>query len=156
MLQEPSDWWVRIAKYSRDGRRILTASSDGTARLWNAENGRPLVVFEGHTEPVASAEFFPGGRRIATLSLDNTVRICNAESGQLVSVLHGSSDRFAGSMFFVNDRHIITTDQSEITQLWRQRRPEPLYGVLLLPECWLTVILAAGLAWSLRRDRRAA
>ena len=39
---------VTGAAFSQDGKRVITGSKDGTARLWNAETGAPLAVLEGH------------------------------------------------------------------------------------------------------------
>ena len=33
---------VTSAAFSPDGRRIVTASADNTARLWDAETGKPI------------------------------------------------------------------------------------------------------------------
>jgi WD40 repeat protein len=43
---------VQSAVFSPDGRRVLTASSDKTARLWEAESGKLLATFQGHTDAV--------------------------------------------------------------------------------------------------------
>src|SRR5207248_2532486 len=34
---------------SADGKRVLTGSADTTLRLWDADTGKCLRVFEGHT-----------------------------------------------------------------------------------------------------------
>ncbi|MGH2668817.1 MAG: hypothetical protein ACRDH5_06825, partial [bacterium] len=49
---------VTSAAFSPDGERILTASADGTARLWDLE-GTSLATFSGHTDEVESATFSP-------------------------------------------------------------------------------------------------
>jgi WD40 repeat protein len=36
------------AASSPDGRRIVTASEDGTARIWNAATGKEIVALRGH------------------------------------------------------------------------------------------------------------
>ncbi|MBX0331371.1 hypothetical protein K2Z83_27340 [Oscillochloris sp. ZM17-4] len=64
---------VTSAVFSPDGRRILTASYDNTARLWGAA-GQPLATLSGHTGTVTSAVFSPDGRRILTASDDGTAR----------------------------------------------------------------------------------
>jgi len=33
---------------------VVTASSDKTARLWDARDGKPLATLEGHTERVVA------------------------------------------------------------------------------------------------------
>ena len=48
------------AVFSPDGRRVLTASEDNTARLWETESGKLLTTFQGHTGVVYSAVFQPG------------------------------------------------------------------------------------------------
>src|SRR5687768_16046484 len=42
------DWSIRTATFSPDGRRILTASYDGTACMWDADSGKPVAKFIGH------------------------------------------------------------------------------------------------------------
>ncbi|MCA9962707.1 MAG: hypothetical protein KC423_00635, partial [Anaerolineales bacterium] len=54
--------------------RIVVASDDGTARLWNGE-GEVLAVLEGHTSGVNTAAFNQDGSRIVTASDDGTARV---------------------------------------------------------------------------------
>ena len=70
----------RSAVFSPDGRRVLTASRDKTAQLWEAESGKLLVTFQGHTDAVESAVFSPDGRRVLTASRDKTARLWEAVS----------------------------------------------------------------------------
>ena len=41
---------VVCCAFSPDGARVLTASSDRTARIWDAETGAQLRTLEGHTD----------------------------------------------------------------------------------------------------------
>ena len=63
------------AAFSPDGRWIVTASDDKTARVWNAANGQVLATLQGHTDVVWHAAFSPDGQRIVTASSDNTARV---------------------------------------------------------------------------------
>ena len=65
-----------------DGRRVVTASDDNTARLWDAETGTEIAVLKAHEHSVTSAAFSPDGRRVVTASSDNTARLwdtCRSE-----------------------------------------------------------------------------
>ena len=48
-----------------DGTRVLTASNDKTARVWDL-SGKELATLQGHTAGVTSAVFSPDGQRVAT------------------------------------------------------------------------------------------
>ncbi|MCA9968041.1 MAG: hypothetical protein KC423_27535, partial [Anaerolineales bacterium] len=61
------------AQFSQDGNLIVTASRDGTARLWNSA-GEPLLRLDGHQDVVESAVFDPQGQFVLTSSRDGTAR----------------------------------------------------------------------------------
>jgi TPR repeat protein len=69
---------VYSAAYSPDGTRIVTASADKTARIWDAQTGTQLAVLSGHGDRAHSAVYSPDGTRIATASDDKTARIWDA------------------------------------------------------------------------------
>jgi WD40 repeat protein len=72
----------RIA-YSRDGRRLLSVSTDGTARLWDVATATPLHTWRAHGgAAVLAGEFVPAGDRVVTLGNDSYLRLWDAESGK--------------------------------------------------------------------------
>ncbi len=62
------------AAFSPDGARILTASADKTAKLWDATSGKLIASFD-HLGSVVHALFSPDGARILTVSVDNTAKL---------------------------------------------------------------------------------
>ena len=81
------DDYVNSAAFSPNGSRIVTASSDKTARIWDAASAKEIAVLRGHDDAVLSAAFSPDGSRVVTASRDKTARIWDAASAQEIAVL---------------------------------------------------------------------
>jgi WD40 repeat protein len=79
------DAGIRFATFSPDGARIVTASWDCTARIWNSETGAPIGQPLKHDGGVLSAAFSPDGTRVVTASGDTTARIWDAVTGTPIS-----------------------------------------------------------------------
>jgi hypothetical protein len=61
--------------YRGDGLLVLTASEDGTARVWEAGTGKPVGPPLVHGERVGAAAFSPDGGTILSGSNDKTARL---------------------------------------------------------------------------------
>lgn len=85
------------AKYSSDGKRLVTCSYDGTLKMWDAMSGKCLKTFIGHKYWVMEVDFCANEDNIISYSLDGTVKIWNVSSGEIVRSfeverLNGKSD----------------------------------------------------------------
>jgi WD40 repeat protein len=75
------DDWVEDANASADGEYLVSASDDGTARVWSTRSGAPIAVLRGHRNDVTRAFFAPHPKgeneteRIITASRDGTLRV---------------------------------------------------------------------------------
>src|SRR5204862_4247790 len=57
---------VVAASFSPDGTRVVTASKDKPARIWNATTGQTIACLMGHTGEAGAASFCPDGSRLVT------------------------------------------------------------------------------------------
>jgi WD40 repeat protein len=57
--------------FTRDGRRLATASADQSVRIWETRFGQEVLMLRGHDEPVVSVAFSPDGRYLASASSMN-------------------------------------------------------------------------------------
>jgi WD40 repeat protein/tetratricopeptide (TPR) repeat protein len=73
---------VSWAEMSADSRRVVTASYDGTARVWDVATGEPVGRPMAHPGFVFCARFSPDGKKVATAGGDGAVRLWNASSGE--------------------------------------------------------------------------
>ncbi|XXT20325.1 protein kinase [Sorangium sp. So ce429] len=109
---------VMQARYGPDGRRIVTASWDRTARVWNADGtGEPLIL-RGHTDRVSSAAFSPDGKRIVTASDDKTARVWSADGAGEPLILRGHADRVSSAAFSPDGKRIVTASWDRTARVW--------------------------------------
>jgi WD40 repeat protein len=72
---------------SPDGKYLASGNYDKLALLWDAETGKQLRSFEGHSDHVVSVAFSPDGKQIVSGSYDGTIRVWEVESGKQVRSL---------------------------------------------------------------------
>ena len=83
---------LRTAAFSPDGSKIVTASWDGTARIWEGGSGRPVTVLE-HGHRVESATFSPDSQSVATTcQFNSAVRLWNAADGGQTTIFQHQED----------------------------------------------------------------
>ena len=109
---------VRRAAFSPDGTRVVTASDDGTARLWDAATGKEIAVLRGHDKLVRRAAFSPDGTRVVTASNDNTARLWDAETGKEIVALRGHDDAVVSAAFSPDGTRVVTASNDNTARLW--------------------------------------
>jgi WD40 repeat protein len=109
---------VQCAAFSPDGARILTASGDKTAKLWDAASGKLMASF-AHQDAVNRAVFSPDGARILTAGNDTSAKLWDAASGKLMASLtdHGIASVWYGE-FSPNGARIWTVNENGTASLW--------------------------------------
>jgi WD40 repeat protein/serine/threonine protein kinase len=117
---------VMDVEFSPDGKSIVTASQDRTARVWDAQTGQPLTEPLRHQGAVMSAQFSPDGKRVVTASIDNTARVWDTRTGQpLTEPLKHEGGLFS-ARFSPDGKHIVTASGDGSAHVWDTETGQPL------------------------------
>ncbi len=111
---------------SPDGRRLVSASEDGTARVWDLAAETSLLELKGHRGRVRAAAFSPDGRRVVTVGVDATARIWDASTGAELFVLRGHAKPIEALAFSPDGALLVTVGDEADVFLW-----DPAAGKLL-------------------------
>jgi WD40 repeat protein len=112
------DDFVISATFSPDGTRVVTASSDKTARIFDATTGRLLSTLARHEGTVFSAAFSPDGTRIVTASEDGTARVFDAVTGEEVAALMGHHDSVKWATFSPDGKRVVTASLDRTARIF--------------------------------------
>jgi WD40 repeat protein len=110
---------VNSALFSPDGKLIVTASTDHTAKLWSNQ-AQYLLSLEGHTAGINTAVFSPDGEYILTASNDHTAKVWTITGDRMVT-LHGHQGAVLQASFSPDGRWILTTSADFTSRLWTAR-----------------------------------
>jgi tetratricopeptide (TPR) repeat protein len=122
---------VLSAQFSPDGMRVVTASYDKTARIWDARTGLPLTEPLRHKDVVYSAKFSPDGSRVVTASFDKTARVWDARTGRPLTdpLRHGKGLYYAE--FSPDGSRVVTASVDKTARVWDARTGQPMGKPLL-------------------------
>ena len=105
--------------FSPDGKRILSASKDRTARVWDATTGKQVGQFNGHRSRVNSVAFSPNGDLAVTASDDMTARLWNTKTGEPVGpALEGHTDDVSSARFSPDGNLVVTASSDDTVRVW--------------------------------------
>ena len=105
---------VTNATFSRDGKRMASASYDQTVKVWDTTNGQELFTLKGHASIVTGVVFSPDGRKLATASIDQTVKVWDAMSGQESFTLNGHNSPVRSVAFSADGKRLASASGSSV------------------------------------------
>lgn len=111
------DGAVTTSEFDRDGKRVVTASQDGTARVWNADTGEPITPWLRH-EGGVDGDISPDGGWVLTASADGSVRLWDAQSGARVRAYSEETNAATCAVFGLRGSRVVAGYQDGSVRLW--------------------------------------
>ncbi len=113
--------------FSPDGKRLLTASLDGTARMWDARTGKALFDLQ-HAKSIRLGAFSPDGRLVLTASYDRTASLWDAATGHRVGQPMVHQGTVMAAEFSTNGERVVTGSQDCTARVWDAATGQPRSG----------------------------
>lgn len=104
--------------FTRDAKRMATASFDKTVRIWDLRTGTEIAKLDEHTEPIRTIAFSPDGTLLASGSEDRTIRIWDAIKGKRLAVLKGHEDQVTSLAFHPEGTELISGSDDGVVYHW--------------------------------------
>jgi len=104
--------------WSPDGKRLASASEDGTVQVWDASSGTLLLTYKGHRDGVLSVTWSPDGKRLASASLDRTVQVWDASSGTPLLTYTGHRGDVYSVAWSPDGKRLASASHDKTVQVW--------------------------------------
>jgi WD40 repeat protein len=112
---------VTSVSYSPDGRHLLTVSWDGTAKVWDPDTGKEVLIFKtlrGTEEPMTAGAFSSDGRRLATGTQGGMVKVWDAATGKELLAPKGHRQWVTAVAFSRDGRRLSTGCIDGMAKIW--------------------------------------
>jgi WD40 repeat protein len=77
--------------FAPKAKQVISSSKDGSARLWNFEDGKLIRQFD-HGGEITDAALSPDGKRLVSAGRNNNLKLWNAADGKLITEIKGDSE----------------------------------------------------------------
>lgn len=115
---------VYAVAFSPDGKKLVTASSDGTAAIWEFPSRLLVRTLRGHKGGLYSAAFNRTGTQIITSSADRTARVWDVQTGRELAILTGHHRDIFSAAFSPDGNRAVVGGQADNARVWTLSVPD--------------------------------
>ena len=97
----------------------LSASDDGTARVWKADTGQLRAILRGHRGPLTDAVFSPDSRLVVTSSDDGTARMWDTGTAPQLRTIGRMAKRVNRVSLSPDGKLAVAASNDGTARIWR-------------------------------------
>jgi WD40 repeat protein len=124
------DATILWTEFSHDGRWLVTASADNTARVWDASTAAPVGQPLEHAASVRRAKFSPDGSSVATGSDDGIARVWETRTGKLLTPPMAHHNAIWSVVFSPDGQRLAVACGDQSATVWNARSGQREFGLL--------------------------
>jgi WD40 repeat protein len=122
---------VHAARFSPNGKEIVSTGADGDVKIWNADDTSPafgrvrIKITRAHDlndrpQPVNDAAFLPDGEQVVTAGDDHTVKLWRLAdtSATLVQTFQGHTQRVLSVSLSSSGEKLVTASADGTARVW--------------------------------------
>ncbi len=98
--------------------RLLSASIDGTIRIWDSESWELLYELTGHNGPVWDLAVSADGQYVASASADQTIKLWQIRGGELLHTFEGHTAPVLSVVFSHDGQHLYSGGEDQAVRVW--------------------------------------
>jgi WD40 repeat protein len=109
---------VQDVAVTPDGQRAVSASSDGTLKVWDLETGRVLRTLTGYSDSLCCVTVAADGQRAVFGSADKTLKVWDLATGRVLRTLEGHSDSVKGVALTPDGKRAVSASWDKTLKVW--------------------------------------
>jgi WD40 repeat protein len=117
-ITAPEGFQVLSARFSPDGKEVVTVGVDQVARQWSADDGQAITSTLPLTDQnVRDAFLSPDGKSLLVLSTSKKANLYDADQWRESTVLGGHDKNITTGSFSPDGRLVVTAGEDQIVHI---------------------------------------
>ena len=109
---------VNACVVSPDGRRVVSASTDETLKVWDLDTGGVLATLQGHASAVTACAVTSDGHRVVSASEDETLKLWDLDTGRVLATFQGHASAVTACAVTPDGRRVVSGSSDQTLKLW--------------------------------------